>query len=84
VKKNIIFLAPITLIMLSVLIFGLSSISDARFNGLEWVAAICGVLAVAWIVAMLLNVALFAPVYWLLGKWQSKKGKKEIRHEHDA
>jgi hypothetical protein len=41
-------------------------------------------LAFAWIIAMLLNVALFAPVFWLLGKWQSKKGKKETRHEHDA
>jgi uncharacterized BrkB/YihY/UPF0761 family membrane protein len=83
-KKNILFLAPIAVIVLSVLVFGLSSLSDERFNGFEWFAAICGVLAIAWIVAMLLNVALFAPVYWLLSKLQSKKGKQERRHEHDA
>ena len=83
-KKHIVFLAPMVVIVLSVLVFGLSSLSDDRFNALEWVAAVCGALAVAWIVAMLLNVALFAPVFWLLGKWQSKKGKKETGHENDA
>jgi hypothetical protein len=83
-KKNIVILAPIAVVVLSVLVFALSSLNDERFNALQWLAAICGFLAFAWIIAMLLNVALFAPVFWLLGKWQSKKGKKETRHEHDA
>jgi uncharacterized membrane protein len=83
-KKNIVFLAPIAVIVLSVLVFGLSSLSDERLNAFEWLAAICAVLAIAWLVAMLLNVALFAHVYWLLGKWQSKRGKKETRRGHGA
>ena len=84
VKKNIIVLAPIAVIVLSILVFGLSSLSDERLNTLEWIAAICGVLGIAWIVAMLLNVALFAPVYWLLGKLQPRKSEKETGHRNDS
>jgi len=84
VRKNVVFLAPIVLVVLSVLVFGLSAIGDGRFNGLQWLAVICGVLAIAWIIATLLNIALFAPVFWLLGKLQSRKGKKETKHQNDV
>ena len=83
-KKNVVFLAPVSVIVLAVLILGLSILNDAKFNALEWVAAICGVLAGAWIVAMLMNIAVFGPVYWLLGRLQSRKDEKDTKHENDA
>jgi chromate transport protein ChrA len=83
-KKNIVILAPIAVVVLSVLVFALSSLNDERFNALQWLAAICGFLAFAWIIAMLLNVALFAPVFWLLGRLQSKKSKTDTKHDPDA
>jgi len=50
---------------------------------LEWCLIICALLLVAWLIAMLLNVAIFAPVYWLLGRLQSKKSKTQEKREND-
>ena len=54
------------------------------FGVLQWCLVILAALLVGWIIAMLLNVAIFAPVYWLLGWLQSKKGKTDTKHNHDA
>ncbi len=54
------------------------------FGVLQWFLVILASLLVGWIVAMLLNVASFAPIYWLLGRLQSKKGKTDKKHNHDA
>jgi uncharacterized BrkB/YihY/UPF0761 family membrane protein len=55
-----------------------------EFGVLQWCLVILAVFLIGWIIAMLLNVAIFAPVYWLLGRLQSKKGKTETKHNHDA
>jgi hypothetical protein len=54
------------------------------FGVLQWCLVILVVLLVGWIIAMLLNVAIFAPVFWLLGRLQSKKSKTDTKHEPDA
>ena len=54
------------------------------FGALQWCLVILAVLLVGWIIAMLLNVAIFAPVYWLLGRLQSRKSKTDVKHNHDA
>ncbi len=50
------------------------------FGVLQWCLVILVVLLVGWIIAMLLNVAIFAPVFWLLGRLQSKKSKTDTKH----
>ena len=54
------------------------------YGVLHWCLVILAVLLVGWIIAMLLNVAIFAPVFWLLGRLQSKKSKTDTKHEPDA
>ena len=54
------------------------------FGVLQWCLVILAVLLGGWIIAMLLNVAIFAPVYWLLGRLQSKKSKTDTKHDPDA
>ena len=49
---------------------------------------LCGIglvaLAVGWIVATLFNLAVFAPVYWLLGKIAGKKKRTATGDNRDA
>ena len=54
------------------------------FGFLQWCLVILALLLVGWIIAMLLNVAIFAPVFWLLGRLQSKKSKTDTKHDPDA
>jgi riboflavin transporter FmnP len=58
--------------------------SHEDFGILTWCLVILAALLVGWIIAMLLNVAIFVPVYWLLGWLQSKKSQTDIKHNHDA
>jgi riboflavin transporter FmnP len=62
----------------------LTNAGHVDFGVLQWCVVILVALLVGWIIAMLLNVAIFAPVYWLLGRLQSKKGKPDTKHIHDA
>ena len=49
---------------------------------------LCGIglvaLAVGWILATLLNFAVFAPVYWLLGKFAGRKNDAAKIEKRDA
>jgi len=49
-----------------------------------WCLLTLTVFLATWLIAMLLNFAIFAPVYWLLGRLQSKKDKKDAKDTHDA
>jgi hypothetical protein len=53
------------------------------FGILRWCLVILAVFLVGWIIAMLLNIAIFAPIYWLFGWLQSKEGKTDTKHNHD-
>lgn len=49
-----------------------------------WILFVVGLLLIAWVIASLVNFAIFAPVFWLLGKLGRRKTKGEQSHEHDA
>jgi uncharacterized BrkB/YihY/UPF0761 family membrane protein len=69
-------LAPL-LIGLAFAVFGLMSLWREGFGLLQWGLAGLAVLLVGVILATLFNFAVFAPVYWFLGKRHSKKIKTE-------
>jgi hypothetical protein len=56
-------------------VLALGDVGHSNFGVLQWSLAIVLVLLGVWICAMLVNFAIFAPVYWLLGRIQSKKAK---------
>jgi uncharacterized BrkB/YihY/UPF0761 family membrane protein len=76
----------IAVLTIGVLLVGLTLMNSGHeeFGVLQWCLVILAVFLVGWIIAMLLNVAIFAPVYWLLGRLQSKKSKADTKHNHDA
>ncbi len=77
------FIAVLTIGVLLV-VSTLMNSGHEDFGVLQWCLVILAVFLVGWIIAMLLNVAIFAPVYWLLGRLQSKKSKTDTKHNHDA
>jgi hypothetical protein len=83
--KNIttLFLPVFAIGMLAAFVM-LSKIDHENFGVLQWCLAVVVVLSAGWIVAMLLNLAIFAPIYWLLGRSQSKKTSTKAKQTHDA
>lgn len=62
----------------------LANMHHGDFGVLQWSLAVVAVLLVGWVFAMLLNIAIFTPIYWLLGRLQSKKDKTEPSHNHEV
>ncbi len=63
---------------LAIAVLALSSIGYEDYGVLQWCLAILEVLLVGLIVGAILNFAIFAPVYWFLGRLHSK----EDSHRH--
>ena len=78
-----IFIAPLVM-GLAVAIFALSSTEHEDYGLLQWSLAILAVLLVGLFVGSILNFAIFAPVYWFLGRLHSKRSQTETRHDGDA
>jgi len=76
----------ISLAVIATLVASFAFINNnhGTFGILGWCLLILAVLLATWLIAMLLNVAIFAPVYWLLGRLQSKKDRKDVKDIHDA
>ena len=69
----------------AVVAFGVrASNGHGDFGILEWCLVVFALLFAVWIIAILLNVAIFAPVYRVLGRLQSKTGKAREKHERDG
>jgi hypothetical protein len=64
--------------------FGLSSINHEGFGVWHWCLAVLAVLVIGVVMGALLNLAVFAPVYWLLGRLQFKKSERERNREHKS
>lgn len=77
------FIAPLVM-GLGIAVFALSSIGHEDYGVLQWSLAIVGVLVGGLIVGAILNFAMFAPVYWFLGRLHSKKIQTEVRKDNDA
>lgn len=75
--KNVtIFFLPILLLAIVALVFRLGQ-PGQDFGFVQLCLASVAALAVAWLLAMLFNFAIFGPLYWWLGRLQAKKNKKE-------
>jgi hypothetical protein len=82
-RTTTLFLPPLV-IGVAVAVFGLSSIGHERFSVWQWCLAVLAILVIGLQVGALLNLAVFAPVYWLLGRLRSKQPEKETGHEHKS
>ena len=56
-----------------VAIAALSSIDHAKFGVWQWCIAVLVVLVLSLVLGAIFSFAVFAPVYWLLGKLHSKR-----------
>lgn len=71
--KNVtIYFLPILLLAIVVLFFMLGQ-PDHDIGAVRLSLALVAALAVAWLLAMLFNFVIFAPLYWWLGRLQGKK-----------
>jgi hypothetical protein len=77
------FLAPL-FIGLGLAVLALTSLGHEGFGILKWSLALLAVLLAGVMIGALLNFAVFAPVYWLLGRRHSKKIETETKHDAEA
>ena len=68
------FLAPLTVGM-AVAVIGLDRIGDEGLSSWQWCLAFVAVLLAGLLAGALLNFAVFAPVYWLLGRLYSRRSQ---------
>lgn len=76
VMKNVtvIFLPVLLFIIIATtLVLGLAH----DLGVIQLCLALIAAVSVAWLLAMLFNFVIFAPLYWWLGRLQAKKNKKE-------
>ena len=59
----------------------LSSLADEGFSFWQWCLGVFAALLIGLIVGALLNLAVFAPVYWLLGRLHLKRRTTDTSHE---
>ena len=82
-KTTTLFLPPL-IIGLMIAIFGLSYVGSGQFNAWQWCLAIVAVVLIGLLVGALLNFAVFAPVYWLLGRLHSRRSETRRTHEEKS
>jgi len=78
-----IYLGPL-MMGVGIAVFGLTRLWHGGFGILKGGIAVVAVLVVGVIIGGLLNFAVFAPVYWLLGRGRSKKIETERKHDPEA
>jgi uncharacterized BrkB/YihY/UPF0761 family membrane protein len=71
---NTLFVLPL-MMGLGLFTFEFGSRAFEKYGLLECCLALAGLLLIALIACTLLNLAVFAPVYWFLGRMQSKSAK---------
>jgi len=77
------FITPL-MMGLAIAAYVLSSNGYEGYSVLQWCLAIVAVLLVGLIIGSSLNLAVFAPIYWILGRLQSKKNQTEKKHGDDG
>jgi len=75
---------PGLLMCVAIAVLGFSSIGREGFTIWQWSFVGLAVLLSALLVGTLLNLAVFAPVYWLLGRLHLKRSEIGTRHEHKS
>ncbi len=79
-RARTLFLPPL-MIGVAVAIYGLSTIGHEGFGFWQWCLAIVAVLVIGLLLGGLLNLAVFAPVYWLIGRLHLRKPQTETGTE---
>lgn len=82
-RTTTLFLPPLML-GLTFGVFGLSYIGQDQFSVWQWCLAIVAVVFIGLLVGALLNFAVLAPVYWLLGRLHSKRSETKTSHEQES
>ena len=82
-STNTMFL-PLLLVAMAVGVFVLSSIGHDGFSVRQWGFVALAALLTALLVGTLLNFAVFAPVYWLLGRLHFRRSESGTSHEHES
>jgi ABC-type sugar transport system permease subunit len=77
------FIAPLVM-GVAIAVLALTSIGHEDYGVLQWSLAILAALLAGLIVGAILNFAIFAPVYWLLGRLHSKKTQTETKLSDDT
>ena len=71
-KLSNIFTGPLVLGIV-IAFAALSSIDHTKFGLWQWCVAVGVVLLIGFVLGALFNFAVFAPIYWLLGKLHSRR-----------
>ena len=75
---------PLPLMCVAIAVLGLSSLGHEGFSFWQWIFLAVAVLLSAILVGALLNLAVFAPAYWLLGRLHLRRSEKGTSHEHNS
>jgi hypothetical protein len=81
-KKITVLCLPLLLLCAAIAVLGLSSLGHEGFSFWQWVVVAVAVLLSAILVGALLNLAVFAPAYWLLGRLHLRRSEKGTNREH--
>lgn len=68
----------------AMLLFGLRSIRWETLSVWWWCLITAGVLVLGLVIGTVLNLAVFAPVYWLLSRLHLRRSQAETSHEHKS
>jgi hypothetical protein len=83
-KRTTTIFPPLLLVAMAVAVFVLGSIGREGFGVWQWGLVLMAVLLSALLVGASLNFAVFAPVYWLIGRLHSKRCDTGISHGHKS
>jgi len=73
-------MAPV-IVGVAIAISVLSSFGHEGFGFWQWCLGVFAALLIVLVIGALLNFAVFAPVYWLLGRLHSKRRRTDTSHE---
>ena len=83
-KRTTTIFLPLLLVAMAVGVFVLSSIGHEGFSVWQWGFVVLAVLWCALLMGTLLNFAVFAPVYWLLGRLHFRRSERGANHENES
>ena len=79
-RTTTLMMAPV-IVGVAIAISVLSSFGHEGFGFWQWCLGVFAALLIVLVIGALLNFAIFAPVYWLLGRLHSKRRSTDTTHE---
>ena len=76
-KTSAIIIFPGYILALFFATYVIKNFAPDDIGALGWVLLVTATLALTWLVATIFNLAIFAPVYWLLGRSAAKRNPPE-------